>query len=72
MQKNHTCQQDKARLEMRSKELSTIVKADQDDRQDWQEKSPEEMAAVVKRDLARRKRIGEIFGEGCFSRPNPA
>jgi len=44
------------------------VKADQADRQDWAGKTPEEMQEVVQRDVARRKRVGEIFGEGCFSK----
>ena len=63
-----SCLQDKARLELRSKELQALVKADQDDRDDWQGKSPDEMNEVVKRDEVRRKRVGEIFGEGCFSK----
>lgn len=62
------CLKDPSRLELRSKELATIVKADQDDRKDWQKKPPTDMTNVAKRDLARRKRIGEIFGEGCFSK----
>lgn len=63
-----TCLQDSARLDVRSKELASIVKADQDDRDEWQKKSPEEMGEVVKRDEIRRMRVGEIFGEGCFSK----
>lgn len=62
-----TCQEDKPRLEARSNELKMIVKADQDDRSDWQNKTMEEMLLVVRRDEQRRKRVGEIFGEGCFS-----
>ena len=63
----HSCREDKVRLEARSRELQVIVKADQDDRQDWQNKTSDEMLEVVKRDEIRRKRVGEIFGEGCFS-----
>lgn len=63
-----SCPQDSKRLAARSKELSEIVKADQDERQNWQNKAPEEMMKVADRDVSRRKRIGEIFGEGCFSK----
>ena len=55
------CPQDSSRLKLRSEELQIIVKEDQQDRTppiDWQKVAP--------RDEARRKRIGEIFGEGCF------
>lgn len=60
-----SCSQDRVRLKARSEELQRIVNADQDDRKgpfdsiDW--------TAVAPRDEARRKRVGEIFGEGCFS-----
>ncbi len=64
-----SCQEDKPRLELRSKELQTLVKADQDDRDDFQSKSSDDMNEVIKRDESRRKRVGEIFGEGCFSKP---
>jgi len=47
--------------EQRAQELQVIVKADQDDRQTMP--LPPE---VVVRDQARRMRVGEIFGEGCF------
>ena len=60
------CTLDSGRQELRSKELATLVKSDQDDREDWQKKSPSEFGEVTKRDLIRRKRVGEIFGEGCF------
>jgi hypothetical protein len=55
------CPSDPARLKARSDELQAIVKQDQQDRTEpinWEKVSP--------RDEARRKRIGEIFGEGCF------
>lgn len=55
------CPQDSARQKIRSDELQTIVNADQADRIssiDW--------SIVSSRDEVRRKRIGEIFGEGCF------
>lgn len=63
-----TCLGDPPRLTARSQELAAIVKADQDDRNEWEKKSAEHMAAVTQRDVARRKRVGEIFGEGCFSK----
>ena len=62
------CREDPARLEARSAELQAIVTADQADREDWSSKTAEAMQAVAPRDLARRKRVGEIFGEGCFSK----
>jgi hypothetical protein len=62
------CKDDKVRLESRANELQTIVKADQDDREDWQSKTADEMTAVLPRDEERRKRVGEIYGEGCFVR----
>lgn len=61
------CVDDKPRLEARSKELSSIVQADQDERKDWNQKSFKEMMIATNRDSLRRQRIGEIFGEGCFS-----
>jgi hypothetical protein len=65
---NHiSCNQDPQRLEARSKELAQIVNADQDDREDFQSKTPEEMQEMAKNDVLRRMRVGEIFGEGCFS-----
>ncbi len=62
------CHLDEARLEARSKELAAIVKADQADREDWDSWTDEERQEVSRRDVARRKRVGEIFGEGCFSK----
>lgn len=55
------CPDDPERQALRSQELQTLVKADQDDRID-----PIDWVRVLPRDEARRKRIGEIFGEGCF------
>lgn len=48
-------------------ELQKVVDADQEDRKDWFHLTPEQMAEVAARDLTRRKRVGEIYGEGCFS-----
>lgn len=63
-----SCRDDKPRLELRSQELQSIVKADQKDRENSQSKTPDEMSTVAVRDEARRKRVGEIFGEGCVSK----
>lgn len=60
------CLMDAPRQRVRATELAVLVKGDQDDREDWQKKSPEDLAEVTRRDLTRRKRVGEIFGEGCF------
>ncbi len=61
------CAEDGARRKARGDELQKLVRADQEDRKDWQAWTPAESANVGLRDLARRKRVGEIFGEGCFS-----
>ena len=63
------CTKDESRRKSRSEELQKIVQADQADRKNWSNLTPEEMAEVVVRDVVRRKRVGEIFGEGCFSKP---
>lgn len=55
------CQDDSERQALRSQELQKLVKEDQDDRNE-----PIDWERVLPRDEARRKRIGEIFGEGCF------
>ncbi|KTC83719.1 hypothetical protein [Legionella brunensis] len=52
----------------RSKELQTLLEADQKDREsDWSQLTPEELQQIEENDLNRRKRVGEIFGEGCIS-----
>lgn len=51
---------------IRSIEIQQLEKADQKDREDWNNKTPEERAQVTINDLNRRKRLGDIFGEGCF------
>jgi hypothetical protein len=60
------CSKDSIRLQARSLELAKIVSDDQSDRKDWQSLTIPQMLEVAKRDLTRRKRVGEIFGEGCF------
>jgi len=63
-----TCYQDQARQHLRSEEIQSIVAADQADRQDFERLRTDQayVQELLKRDLARRKRIGEIFGEGCM------
>lgn len=51
----------------RSRELLKIVAADQEDRKNWDAKNLSEMTEIAKRDVRRRRRVGEIFGEGCLS-----
>jgi hypothetical protein len=59
------CPDDAERQALRSQEVQTLVKADQDDRTD-----PIDWVRVLPRDEARRKRIGEIFGEGSTAKEN--
>ncbi len=56
------CDQDKAKQTARSRELQRIVAADQSDR-----KVIPMPAEVFLRDRQRRERVGQIFGEGCFT-----
>lgn len=55
------CNQDPAKYSLRACELQRIKDADQADR-------PNNILCpgAVFRDRIRRKRVGEIFGEGCF------
>lgn len=50
----------------RSQELKELVDADQTERVDFEFKTEEERATLFNNDLVRRKRVGEILGEGCF------
>lgn len=63
-----SCQEDSARLQARSRELQEIEIADQADRVNFQTMNPEQMMEMSRWDEVRRKRVGEIFGEGCFSK----
>jgi hypothetical protein len=63
------CQEDSERQLSRSKELQEIVNADQADREGAPNIPPDRWPDILKRDLERRKRVGEIFGEGCFKNP---
>jgi hypothetical protein len=60
------CKDDPARQKARSKELQEIVNADQGERVNFQTMTPNQMLAMSQNDEVRRKRVGEIFGEGCF------
>ena len=57
------CLDDKERLEARSKELATLVKADQDERENWEKKTMDERWEVAKHDVEHRKGNGIITGE---------
>lgn len=61
------CDQDPSKQKIRSEELQKIVAADQEDRKDFAKMGQEQLANMAKRDLERRKRVGEIFGEGCLT-----
>ena len=71
-QRTIPCRQDPARLDERSKELSEIVREDQADREGFgpkdTTKTQEDFDRLIARDEIRRKRVGEIFGEGCFAK----
>lgn len=54
---------------VRSIELKNLVDADQKEREDWDNLSDDEKLKMLERDLIRRKRVGEILGEGCFKTP---
>jgi hypothetical protein len=60
------CLEDPARQEARSRELQEIVNADQSDRSAAPNIPEGQWPDILNRDLKRRKRVGEIFGEGCF------
>jgi len=63
------CLLDVPRQEKRSKELQEIVKADQEARKDWEKLSPKQLQRAASSDDARRQRVAQIFGEGCFKTP---
>jgi hypothetical protein len=53
----------------RSHELQTIAEADQKAREhweNWETQSVDDISKFFNEDLQRRKRVGEIFGEGCI------
>ncbi|HAT1659748.1 TPA: hypothetical protein I8034_000467 [Legionella pneumophila] len=59
------CSMQPQKLKERSLELKRLAEQDQEDRK-ASEIPPEEWEKISKRDAKRRKRVGEIFGEGCF------
>lgn len=61
------CYLDKEKLASRSKEIAKLERADQKDRENWENKTQEERSEIATRDKLRRERIGQIFGEGCFN-----
>ena len=63
-----SCHEDKERREARSGELSAIVDADQNDRAEFFKKTPRQVHEILKRDEQRRRRVEEIYREGCFTK----
>lgn len=61
-----SCEKGSALQLKRSNELQKLLTADQKDREHWQNMSEKKMMKLAYNDLVRRKRVGEIFGEGCF------
>lgn len=59
------CSMQPQKLKERSLELKKLAEQDQEDRK-ASNIPPEEWSKISKRDAKRRKRVGEIFGEGCF------
>lgn len=64
--KNNSCLNNPKKLNKRSIEMQKLVSEDQKDREDMDSLSAEELIQLDKRDLKRRKRVGQIFAEGCF------
>lgn len=58
------CINNKTLQEIRSSEIKKLKNEDQQDRQNYTLNN-----SVAVKDLKRRKRIGEIFGEGCITTP---
>ena len=53
----------------RSDELQRLLAADQSCREDMSKWSKKNFKEMIKRDMVRRKRVGEIFAEGCLRTP---
>jgi hypothetical protein len=67
---NHRNCIDEPELQLkRSNELNELAKEDQKARENWQHMTENEIMEMEHTDLIRRKRVGEIFGEGCFKMP---
>lgn len=60
------CSMDILKQQARAKELQEIVKADQAERINFEKKSAQDLQLMALHDVDRRKRVGEIYGEGCF------
>ncbi|MCD6040112.1 MAG: Uncharacterized protein K0S27_1512 [Gammaproteobacteria bacterium] len=65
-----TCVNNAVKQQARSKELQKLANADQRDRDNWMRMRSPEIMAVSRNDIKRRKRVGEIFGEGCLKSAN--
>ena len=52
-----------------SDELQQLKEADQTEREGWEQFSEADWQALSDNDLIRRKRVGELLGEGCFQSP---
>ncbi len=67
-----SCFKNPACVESGSKELQVLVKADQEVRfaviQNGYKITENEMKEFTHQDTVRRKRVAEIFAEGCFSK----
>jgi hypothetical protein len=61
-----SCVQDAKLQSDRSSELQKIVDADQKERADFLHLNQDQMFAMYNQDIERRKRVAEIFAEGCF------
>lgn len=64
---NQSCMFDIEKQNLRSEELTNIEKQDQEDRENWESKNEEDLQRLEDNDLVRRKRVAEIFAEGCLS-----
>lgn len=53
-----------------SNELKKLLKADQKERKEMGQANSVDLIYIAKNDLLRRKRVGEIFGEGCLKTPS--
>ncbi|STX81663.1 Uncharacterised protein [Legionella busanensis] len=49
-----------------STELQAIVRAEQEERENFERKTEVEFEVLLQHDLERRQRIGAIFAEGCL------
>lgn len=61
-----SCHFDQHTQEERSKELTALAAADQQDRVNFGSLSEGQIKKVMLSDLTRRMRVGELFGDGCL------